>query len=160
VSARLRLLHAWMAQVEALVPHERVTRVRVLALFAVGMSWAGTVRVHRAATALPLAVRVPSIERRLRRFLANPAVTVETLWRPLLPHLLRRWAGQEVVLVCDPTPYRTDWTVRWVGIVVHRRVLPLSWRLVPQQQTWPATLKTPLPALLDPIAAALPPGPR
>jgi hypothetical protein len=157
VSARLRLLHAWMAQVEALLPHERVTRVRVLALFAVGMSWAGTVRVHRVAAAVPLPARVPSIERRLRRFLANPRVTVEKVWRPLLPILLRRWASQEVVLVFDPTPYRADWTVLWVGIVVHRRVLPLSWRLVPQQQAWPATLKTLLPALLDPIAAALPP---
>jgi hypothetical protein len=158
VSARLRLLHAWMAQVEALVPHERVTRVRGLALFAVGMSWAGTVRLHRVAAVLPLPARVPSIERRLRRLLANPAVHVATLWQPLLPSLLRRWVGQEVVLVFDPTPYRADWTVLWVGIVVHRRVLPLSWHIVPQQQSWPATLTTLLPALLAPIAAALPPG--
>jgi hypothetical protein len=45
-----------------------------------------------------------------------------------------------------------------VGIVVHRRVLPLTWRLVPQQTSWPQTLTTLLPALLAPIAAALPPG--
>jgi hypothetical protein len=147
-----------MRQVEALLPAARVTRVRVVALFALGMIWAETVRVHRVAAALPLGVRVPSTERRLRRMLANPAVTVETLWRPLLPHLLGRWAGQEVVLVFDPTPHRADWTVLWVGIVLHHRVLPLSWRLVPQQESWPATLATLLPALLDPIATALPPG--
>jgi hypothetical protein len=88
-----------MAQVEALVPHERVTRVRGLAIFAVGMIWAGTVPLHQVAAALPLGMPVPSTERRLRRLLANPAVTVETLWRPLLPHLLRCWAGHEVVLV-------------------------------------------------------------
>jgi hypothetical protein len=158
VSARLRLLHAWMTQVDAMLPAVRVTRCRVLALFALGMLWAETVRLHRVAAAVPLAVRVPSTERRLRRFLANPAVTAATIWHPLLPHLLRRWAGQEVVLVFDPTPYRADWTVLWVGIVVHRRVLPLSWHIVPQQASWPATLKTLLPALLDPIAAALPPG--
>jgi hypothetical protein len=158
VSARLGLLHGWLAQVEALLPAARVTRVRVLALFALGMIWAETVRVHRVAAALPLPARVPSIERRLRRFLANPRVTVETLWRPLLPALLRRWAEQEVVLVFDPTPYRGDWTVLWVGIVVHRRVLPLTWWLVPQQTPWPQTLQTLLPALLAPIAAALPPG--
>ena len=158
MSARLGLLHAWMRQVEALLPTVRVTRVRVLALFALGMIWAETVRLHRVAAALPLGVRVPSRERRLRRFLANPAVSVETLWQPLLPHLLGRWAGQEVVLVFDPTPYRGSWTVLWVGIVVHRRVLPLTWRLVPQQEPWPQTLETLLPALLAPIAAALPPG--
>lgn len=158
MSAQLRLLHAWTAQVDALVPEVRVTRVRVLALFAVGMIWAGTVRLHRVAAAVPLAVRVPSTERRLRRFLANPAVTVATCWHPLLPRLLARWAGQEVVLVFDPTPYRADWTVLWVGIVVHRRVLPLSWVLVPQQESWPQRLETLLPAVLEPIAAALPPG--
>jgi hypothetical protein len=158
VSARLRLLHAWLQQVEALLPAARVTRVRGLALFALGMIWAGTVRLHQVAAALPLGVRVPSTERRLRRLLANPAVTVETLWQPLLPHLLGRWVGQEVVLVFDPTPHRADWTVLWVGIVVHRRVLPLSWCLVPQQDAWPERLETLLPALLAPITAALPPG--
>jgi hypothetical protein len=131
VATRLGLLHAWMRQVEALLPTVRVTRVRVLALFALGMIWAETVRLHRVAAALPLAVRVPSRERRLRRFLANSAVSVETMWEPLLPVLLGRWAGQEVVLVFAPTPYRADWTVLWVGIVVQRRVLPRTWRLVP-----------------------------
>jgi hypothetical protein len=154
----MRLLHAWMHQVEALLAGERVTRCRVLALFALGMVWAGTVRVNQVAAMLPLPVRVSSTERRLRRFLANPAVRVATLWTPLLPVLLARWAGQAVVLVFDPTPYRADWTVLWVGIVVHRRVLPLSWHIVPQQEPWPEKLATLLPALLAPIAAALPPG--
>ena len=158
MSSRMRLLHDWGAQLHALLPEERVTRVRVLALFSLGMLWASTVRVTWVAAALPLSVRVPSSERRLRRFLANPAVTVERLWHPLLPHLLRCWAGQEVSRVFDPTPYRGDWTILWVGIVVHRRVLPLSWRIVPQQQSWPAKLPALLGPLLDPIAAALPPG--
>lgn len=160
MSSRLGLLHAWMGQVEALLPAARVTRVRVLAMFSLGMIWAGAVQVNQVAAALPLGVRLPSTERRLRRFLDNPAVTVATLWQPLLPALLRRWAGQEVTLVFDPTPYRGDWTVLWVGIVVHRRVLPLSWCLVPQQRAWPDTLEGLLPALLDPIVAALPPGVR
>jgi DDE family transposase len=158
VSSRLRLLHEWTNQLHALLPGERITRVRVLALFALGMVWAGTVRVNQVAAALPLGVRVPSIERRLRRFLDNAAVTPQALWQPLLPVLLRRWAGQEITLVFDPTPYRGAFTVLWVGIVVHRRVLPLSWMIVPQQEQWPDQLKALLPPLLAPIAAALPPG--
>jgi Transposase DDE domain len=160
VSARLRLLHAWLQQVEAVLPAARVTRVRGLALFAAGMIWAGTVRLHQVAAALPLGVRVPSTERRLRRLLANPAITVETLWRPLLPILLRRWAGQEVVLVFDPTPHRADWTVLWLGIVLHRRVLPLAWCLVPQQRSWPQTLEPLVAPMLAAITAALPTGCR
>jgi hypothetical protein len=151
------VLHAWTAQLHALLPDVRVTRGRGLALFTVGMAQAGTVRVNRVARALRLGVRVLSTERRLRRFLANPQVTVAAVWQPLLPHLLARWADREAVLVFDPTPFGATWTILWVGIVVHRRVLPLTWRLVPQQTPWPETLETLLPALLAPIAAALPP---
>lgn len=158
MSTHHQVLHAWSAQLHTLLPEQRVTRVRGLALFTVGMARAGTVRVNRVARALPLGVRVLSTERRLRRFLANPQVSVETLWRPLLPSLLARWAEREVVLVFDPTPFGATWTILWVGIVVHRRVLPLRWQLVPQQTPWPEKLETLLPALLAPIAAALPAG--
>jgi hypothetical protein len=120
------------------------------------MSEAGTVRLNQVAAALPLGVRVPSTERRLGRFLANPAVDVATLWQPLLPVLLAPWAGQEVTLVFDPTPLGATWTVLWVGVVCHQRVLPLVWRLVPQQTDWPDTLGPLLAPLLDQIAAALP----
>lgn len=158
MSSRLRLLHEWTAQMGALLPQARITRVRVLALLSLGMILAGTGRITQVAAALPLGVRVPSSERRLRRFLANPAVDQATLWWPLLPVLLARWAGRAVTLVFDPTPYRGDFTVLWVGIVLHRRVLPLSWCVVPQQDAWPARLAPLLTTLLAPIAAALPPG--
>ncbi len=158
MSTQRQVLHAWSAQLHTLLPGERVTRVRGLGLFAFGMARAGTVRVNRVARALPVGVRVLSTERRLRRFLANPAVTVQTLWHPLLPSLLARWAGREMVLVFDPTPFGATWTILWVGVVVHRRVLPLTWSLVPQQEPWPEKLETLLPALLAPIAAVLPPG--
>jgi hypothetical protein len=160
VSTHRQVLHAWTAQLHALLPEARVTRVRGLGIFSVGMARAGTVRVNRVARVLPLGVRVLSTERRLRRFLANPQVTVTALWQPLLPHLLARWVAREAVLVFDPTPFGATWTILWVGVVVHRRVLPLTWRLVPQQEPWPEQLDTLLPALLAPIAAALPPGCR
>jgi DDE family transposase len=156
VSSRLEVLHEWMRQMEALLPGVRVTRVRGMALFALGMSEAGTVRLNRVAAALPLPVRVVSTERRLGRFLANAAVSVTSLWQPLMPTLLAPWEGQEVTLVFDPTPLGKRWTVLWVGIALHRRVLPLTWRLVPQQEDWPEQLGALLPALLDPIVAALP----
>jgi hypothetical protein len=147
-----------MRQVEALLPGVRVTQARVLALFALGMLWAGTVRLNQVAAALPLGVRVPSTERRLGRFLANPAVSGERLWRPLLPSLLAPWAGQEATLVCDPTPVGRTWPLLWVGIAQHHRVVPLAWQLLAQQTDWPETLGPLLAPLLDQIAAALPAG--
>ncbi|MFN8593847.1 MAG: hypothetical protein U0031_20495 [Thermomicrobiales bacterium] len=94
-----------------------------------------------------------------RRFLANPAVTVAALWQPLLPILLARWAGARSRW-CSIRPPSNWWTVLWIGLVVHRRVLPLTWCTVPQQEPWPEQLGALLPALLAPIVAALPPGVR
>ena len=158
MSSRVRVLHAWLRQVEGLLPEARVTRVRVLALFAAGIVWATSVTLLQVAAKLPVAATDPSVERRLRRFLANPAVTRETLWHPLLPVLLRGLGGREVLLVFDPTPYRTDATLLVVGVVVRHRVLPLTWQAVPQQEPWPDRLAALLVPLLQPIATALPPG--
>ena len=152
----------WTQQLQTLLPHERLSRLRTLALFSLGMIGAETVRLHRVAAAVPHLARtppatVPSIERRLQRFLANDRVEVATLWQPLLPHLLAGWAGREATLVFDPTPYGARGTILWVGIVWQGRVLPLAWQHVPQQTPWPGTLPDLLQRLLAPIAAAIPP---
>jgi hypothetical protein len=158
VSSRRRLLHAWIGQMEALLPAARVTRVRGLALFAAGILWANAICVGKVATVLPLAACIPSTERRLARFLANPAVTLETLWQPLLPILLTSLGRRELVLVFDPTPYRAEATLLVLGVVVRGRVLPLAWRAMPQQSGWDERLGDILPALLAPVAAAMPTG--
>ncbi len=158
MSRRVEVLHAWMHQVETLLPDARVTRVRVLALLAAGVLWSGTVTLLKAAAALPLPVADPSTERRFTRFLTNPAVTVETLWQPLLPALLRSLGQRDLVLVFDPTPYRDCATILVVGVIWRHRVLPLAWQVVPQQEPWPQPLRPILGSLLATIAAALPPG--
>lgn len=158
MSSRWRVLHEWVRQVEVLVPDVRGTRRRVLALVAAGVRWANRVTLLTVAATLPLPAADPSTERRLRRFLANPAVSVETLWVPLLPVLLRALGRREVLLVFDPTPDRDRATILAVGVVVRHRVLPLAWRVVPQQEPWPERLRPLLEPLLRAIAAALPPA--
>lgn len=158
MSSRMRVLHEWMRQVEAVLPGERVTRVRVLALFAAGIVWANAVTLLKVAAALPLAATDPSTERRLKRFVTNPAVTVETLWHPLLPLLLRSLGRRELVVVFDPTPYRDCATILVVGVVVRHRILPLVWQVMPQQEDWPLRLRAVLEPLLATVAAALPAG--
>jgi hypothetical protein len=67
-------------------------------------------------------------------------------------------AGQELVLAFDPTPHRDRFTVLCLGVVCHRRALPLAWRVVPQQAPWPARLGELFAALAGEVAAALPAG--
>jgi hypothetical protein len=158
MQTRLRLLHDWGRQVRALLPGVRATRATALALFALGALWAGNVTLLKVAAALPLAAADPSTERRLRRWLANPKVDAAGLWGPLLRAALAGRAGRELVLAFDPTPHRDRFTVLALGVVCHKRVLPVAWRVVPQQRPWPDRLGPLFAALAAQVAAALPAG--
>jgi hypothetical protein len=127
-----------------------------LALFAAGVLWANSVTLLKVAAALPLPATDPSTERRLKRFLTNSAVTVEALWQPLLPVLLRSLGRRELVVVCDPPPYRDCATILVLGVVVRHRILPLLWHVMPQQEPWPERLRPVLERLLSTLAAAVP----
>jgi hypothetical protein len=156
MSTRGQMMHDWRQQVHALLPSVRATRVRGLADFVVGMLWAHTVSLPEIARAQPGSASVPSRERRLRRWLANPANDVATLWDPLVRRLLAAEAGQEVLLVLDPTPQADHATVLVVGLVRHKRVLPLIWRSLPQQAPWPASQRDLLEDLFGQLAQWLP----
>lgn len=158
MQTQLRLLHDWTRQLQALLPTARVTRTRTLALMTLGLLWASHVAVLRIAAALPLGVVDASTERRVRRWLANPAVTLATLWQPLLPALLAAIAGRDLIFAFDLTPHGKRFTILSLGVVCHKRVLPLGWRIMPQQTTWPEKLDVLFPAMATPVHAALPPG--
>jgi hypothetical protein len=158
MQTRLRLLHDWTGQVQALLPGVHATRAATMALFAAGILWAGHVTLLRVAAALPVAASDPSTERRLRRFLANPHVAVATLWGPLLPVLLAGLGQRELVFVFAPTPSRAWGTILCLGVVWRGRLLPVAWRVMPQQADWAERMTPLLEALLVAVAAALPAG--
>jgi hypothetical protein len=155
---RLQVLHEWTRQVHSLLPAVHAARAATLAAFTLGVLWSGSVTLLKVAAALPLPACDASIERRWRRFLGNARVSVATLWTPLLPTLLAGLGKPEVVFVFDPTPYRDDATLLVLGVVCRRRILPVAWRVVPQQTEWPERLAPLLAALLAEVVAALPAG--
>jgi hypothetical protein len=157
---RLRLLHSWQHQLAAITVGVRVTQANALATLAFGMLLAGSVVLPRAAAAVPGQACVESVSRRFRRFLSNRTVEVATLWSPMRRALLAPFAGQEVTLVFDPTPFGAYATVLVLSVVVHRRALPIAWRVVAQQDRWPGTLDALLAPMLAAIAADLPAGSR
>jgi hypothetical protein len=158
VPARGALVHEWERRLGALLPGVRATRTRGLALLALGLLLARSVALPRAAAALPLAASHASVERRLRRWLANGGVAPAALWARLLPGLVAGEAGREVLLVFDPTPFRGCGTLLVLGLVRGKRALPVAWRVVPRQAPWPAPLGPLLAGMFAAAAAALPAG--
>jgi hypothetical protein len=155
----LRTLHRWHAQLHAMLPGVRKTRTTGLAILVFGLLLAQTVSLPRIAAALPLTVLPASIERRLRRWLANDHVDPQPIWRTLRPALLNRYRASDMIFVFDPTPQSTTFSILHLGLLVRHRVLPLAWRLVPQQDaTWPERQHTYVRAMLQELTADLPPG--
>lgn len=152
------VLHVWEAALAALCPGVRATRRRNWLRLALGIVLAGSCAVGRAAGELP--GEAASGERRLRRWLANATVDPAACWGPVLGGLLARWAGREVTLVFDPTPYRERFTLLVVSVVWGERALPAAWAAVPQQAEWDERMAPVLGRLLGRVAAALPAGPR
>jgi len=101
-------------------------------MLVVGMLVSGSVSLAKVASVVADGITDASMERTLRRWIANDGVDVEGIWAVLRPVLLAEERGREVELVLDLTPHRKAFSVVVLGVVPHKRALPLAGRVVPQ----------------------------
>ena len=167
MEASVVVWRAWTAQIKTLAPWLHLHQCRALALLTLGLVQAGSVRLPVVAEALAAtsAARLPSIERRLARLLANPRVPVGRLWAALLPLLLAGWRTQArtaeapaAVLVLDLTPLDQRASIVYLGLLIHTRVLPLAWQVEPGSDPWPEPLWTVVARLFAQVAPYLGPA--
>jgi hypothetical protein len=113
-------------------------RSKTLALFVLGVVLAGTTRLPRVAEALVgvSAAKTPSSERRLSRLLANQQIAVVPLWTHLLGQFLRFWRDRRLVFVLDATSVGDRATVLYLGLLVHSRLVPVRWQVLPVHEKW------------------------
>src|SRR5215469_10304816 len=130
------LWEAWRTQVKQLFPNLHGHQQKTLAWMILGMVLSGSAVLQRMAEGLYgiSTAKRPSIERRLARFVANDRRPVTPIWTQFLSHVLPFWRAQRVLLVLDCTPFDERATIVYVGWLVHSRVLPLAWRVLPAQQ--------------------------
>src|SRR6266699_4522101 len=132
------LCSQWHGQVKHLFTLLHGHQKKVLALFVLGAIKAESIVVARVAEELltETEAKVPSIERRLQRFLSNERVEVESVWEQFLAEVLPAWRGKEVTLILDLTPFEEYAQVVYVGLLQQSRVLPLAWKVMPGQEQW------------------------
>ena len=97
-----------------------------------------------------------SIERRLARFIANERIVVPVIWKLFLEQVLTPFRGQQLYFVLDNTPFRDDLTIVYLGLLVHSRVLPVAWAVMPAQTTWDEGQWDIVGRLLDQVSVHLP----
>jgi len=145
------LWRQWSAQLRAFLPELHGRRSKTLAFCVLGVVLAGATRLPKVAEALVgiSAAKTPRIARRLSRFLANQQIIVVPLWTQLLGQFLHFWREQRLVFVLDATALDDRATVLYLGLLVHSRLLPVSWQVLPVHEPWEQRQWDVVGALLD-----------
>ncbi len=128
----------WHQQVKDFFTKLHGHQSKALALFVWGAIKAQSIVLARVAEELlpESEAKVPSIERRLQRFVSNKRIDVEAVWDDFLGEIGAYWKQKEVVLVLDLTPFEEHAQVVYVGLLQQTRVLPLAWKVMPGQEQW------------------------
>jgi DDE family transposase len=134
------LLEHWTRQVKEIFPQLHGHQQKGLAFAVFSIALTGESVLQRMAEEISLLelseATMPSIERRLQRLIENQRIESGECWQAFLAYITPFWKNKEVILVLDCTPYNEDWTMVYLGLMIHRRVLPLAWKIMPQQTTW------------------------
>lgn len=130
----------WTQQVKELFPHLHSYQQETLALCVQGVLQSGNAVMQKVAETLweymDSDTKIVSHERRLQRFVSNERIDVDVCWKSFLEQILPYWKGKKVTLVLDPTPYTQEETIVYLGLLVHSRVLPIAWCVMPQKEHW------------------------
>ena len=81
------LYHTWIRRIQELRPTQRITQIRNFVWLLVGIQQSRSVCLSRIAGKIPGAAKLPSLTRRLSRFLDNPAIQVRDWYEPIA----RQW---------------------------------------------------------------------
>jgi len=123
-----QLYHTWFQRIVQMWPHLRVTKMRNLAWLIVGIYQSRSVHLSKIAGKIPGKAKLPSLTRRLSRFLANRAIRVRELYSPIARQLLESRAHHgEIRLIVDGTKVGFGHQLLIVALAYRRRALPIAW---------------------------------
>ena len=126
-----RLYHTWFQQIEQLWPRLRVTQQRNFAWLIVGIYLSGSVHLSKIAGKIPGQAKLPSLTRRLSRFLDNRAVRVRKLYAPIAEQVIESHVkGGEIRLIIDCTRVSFGYQLMMVALAHRKRALPIAWTWV------------------------------
>jgi hypothetical protein len=149
----------WHQQVKDLFGTMHGHQKKTLAFLVIGIVLSGTAVLQRIAERLSeqgiSEAKMPSIERRLARFLANDRICVQETWKQFLAHILPFWRDKPLRFVLDMTPFNDDATIVYVGLLVHSRLLPVAWSMMPAKTKWQEGQWSIVERLLDTIIPSL-----
>ena len=124
----LELLYQWIKLIQCQFPNLGAWQARNLALFSYGVVLAEHCRISKIAEELAFFGRIPSLERQLRRWLANPRFDQEGCWDIWIAWVWSRLHVPRAVVQVDETKIADRWAIMMVSLAFERRAIPLVWR--------------------------------
>lgn len=121
------LYHICWKKMTGLRPGERITRIRNFSWLLSGLYASRSVHLSKVAEKIPGTACLPSLTRRIRRLLDNPAIRVREWYEPVARSILQRLATGEIRLIVDGSKVGFGHQLLLVAIAYRRRAIPLAW---------------------------------
>jgi hypothetical protein len=145
----------WNMRIRQLQPAQRITRIRNFTWLIVGVYQSRSVHLSKIADKIPGTAKLPSITRRLRRFLDNPAIRVRDWYEPVARTIIQRVAHREIRLIVDGSKVGFGHQLLMVAIAYRKRAIPLAWTWVESSRGHSTSSKQ--MALLSYVQGLIPP---
>src|SRR5215216_178046 len=98
----------------------------------VGMILAKSVQLSAIANHIPDSTEAVARIAKVRRWLKNPHIDPQTLYEPIIRHVLEQWANREVTIMLDGCfVYGDRLQMLRISLSHCYRALPLAWKVVP-----------------------------
>ncbi len=102
--------------------------IRTLAMMIAGMLLAPHVQLFAIAMCVPLLIKLPSITRRLERFVDNGLVNPERFFTPFVYAMIAALGNETAYLIIDCTKVGPKCRTLFIGLAYHYTVLPIVWK--------------------------------
>ena len=159
MDASVVLWENWQQQVKQLLEGMHGHQTKGLALMVLSIVLSGSAVLQRMAESVQQhsisEAKMPSIERRLARFVANDRIEVSRIWKQLVAQFLPYFREQRLWFVLDCTPIDDRACIVYIGLLFQSRVLPVAWRVMPNQEHWEEGQWELVAAMLDEIRVHL-----
>lgn len=124
------LYHTCRQMLRGLRPTERITRIHNFSWLLVGLYASRSVHLSKVAEKIPGMACLPSLTRRMRRLLDNPAIRVRAWYQPIATAIIQRLGQGEIRLIVDGSKVGFGHQLLLVAIAYRRRAIPLAWTWV------------------------------
>lgn len=124
---RMKVYTKVLKTLKQLMPQASQGHVVTLAMMVAGIVLGKKAQLSAMSEEIPAEAKDKSIEKRMQRWVRNPRIGEEIYFMPFAELILSSLSGAPLVLAMDGSAVGRGCMVLMVGVMYHKRCLPLAW---------------------------------